>query len=141
MDAPLFCVFGRREIVDRLSEKVENSAESLVTYGYGDARTGVYRIHASGHTVSRGHSYASYHVVTDLAGNLTYDLLTLVLDFDSTEKIRKAARLKSDVEYGSDNLYYLADVFFHLLISFRNIPAQHSHGELRGYRKKRKNNN
>ena len=99
--------------VDSLTEKVEYTAEGSVSYGNGDACAGVNSLHTAGHTVGRGHGDTSYDVVTKLAGNLTHELLALVLDLNRVEKIGQMAVFKFDIKYGTDYLYNLTDILIH----------------------------
>ena len=66
--------FGSGLIVNGLTEYVEYSSESILSYGNGYGSSGSDSIHASDKTVGGSHCYASDRVVSEMLRNLDNQL-------------------------------------------------------------------
>ena len=60
-----------------------------------------------------------YYIVSDLLSNFGNELCAIIVDLNGILQCRQFIVRKSDVQYRTNDLHYLANVFFtHLRISF-----------------------
>ncbi len=60
----------RAEVVNRLAQQIEDPAECLLAYRYGDRPARVHSLHAAHEAVRAGQRHASNDVVAQHLGNL-----------------------------------------------------------------------
>ena len=112
MDWPSLYILRSRLVIYRLSEKIEDSTQTLVTNRYSDWASCVFCINATNKTVCGTHGNAANYVVTDLLSNLSDKSAILYHYLYSVVKIRKFTLFKADVKYRACNLNYLSNMIF-----------------------------
>ena len=118
VNAPALCILRCRLFIYRIAQKIKYSSKACITDWNADRCTCVNCIHAANHTISRVHRNAAHNIVTDLLGNLCCELGAFMINFDGIEKCRQLVMPEPDIQYRTDYLHHLANVFFaHLAVS------------------------
>ena len=111
MYAPALCILRCRLFIYRIAQKIKYSSKACITAWNADRCTCVNCIHAANHTISRVHRNAAHNIVTDLLGNLCGELGAFMINFDGIEKCRQFIMSEPDIQYRTDYLHNLANVF------------------------------
>ena len=83
-----------------------------------DGFTSIYSLGSSYQTIGGIHGDTAYRIIPDLLSNLCCELCAFMINFDGIEKCRQLVMTKPDIQYRSDYLHHLANVFFaHLAVS------------------------
>ena len=112
MDRPAFLCLRCRKIVYRVTQKVKYSSQAFLTYRNGNWTACIQSFGTAHQTVSRIHGNTSYHIITNLLCNLGNQLCAIIINLYGIEKRRQFIVRKADIQYRTDNLHYLANVFF-----------------------------
>ena len=114
----MFLCLRCRKIIYRITKKVKYSSQTLLANRNLDRFTGIYSLRSSNQTIGRIHGNTANCIITDLLGNLCCKLGAFMINFDGIQKCRQLVMTKSDIQYRSDYLHHLANVFFaHLAVS------------------------
>ena len=126
MDSPSFLTFGSGLVVNGFAENVENSSERTSADGNGDRTARINCVNASYKSVCGGHCDASNDIVADMLCNLADKLFTVVVNFYCIQKIRQVILFKCDIDYRTDDLDYLTDIFLwhYLITSYFKLGVQ-----------------
>jgi hypothetical protein len=100
----------RTTLINRLSNDVDDSAESLGTNGHENGLFDINDVLSTDETFSGVHSNSTHVVTTEMLGNLEDKTMAGALDLKSVENWRKFS-LELDVDDGSNNLGNLSNVF------------------------------
>ena len=94
-------------------EKVEEKANRNL-----NRFTCIHSLSSSHQTVGRIHCNTAHCIIPDLLGNLRCEPGAFMINFDGIKKCRQLVMTKPDIQYRSDYLHHLANVFFaHLAVS------------------------
>ena len=104
MDRPALLALDRRLVVHRLTEQVEDTSEVLVAYRHRDRAAGIDCLHAAHQAVGGFHCDAAHGILTDVLRNLDRDDLTVVVDRNSIQQLRKRVSGKFNVKHRSGDL-------------------------------------
>ena len=111
---PLFLGINVALLVDRLSENIEHTSESLFTYGHLYTRTGRCDLHILGESLARCKHYAADDPVAHMLSDLHNAVLSVYLNGERVSYHRELSRGELHIYNRSDDLCYLA--FFHRLL-------------------------
>ena len=110
VDRPALLAFDRRLVVYRLTEKVEDTAEVLVTDRNGDRAAGIGCLHAAHQAVGGLHRDAAHGILTDMLRNLDRDDMAVVVDRDGVQQLGQRVSGKFNVKHRSGDLDNGADI-------------------------------
>ena len=60
------------------TQHIKDTTQYAFTNWYGDCSTSIFCFHTTGHTISRTHSNAANHIVTQVLHNFYYNFLSIV---------------------------------------------------------------
>jgi len=113
-----------RPIVDGVAKHVQNSAERSLANRNPDRPAGILDAHSAYDGVGRRHRDCANLIASDVLLHFHGDVdvsagIGLLADAKRIVKLGQVLRLEFDVEHGSDDLHYLADVLRLLRIGIR----------------------
>ena len=118
VDCPVLFRLWCRKIIYRITKKIKYSSKALFSNWNLDGFTSIYSLGSSYQTIGGIHGDTAYRIIPDLLSNLCCELCAFMINFDGIEKCRQLVMTKPDIQYRSDYLHHLANVFFaHLAVS------------------------
>ncbi len=112
---------GRRLVVDRFSQQIENTPQRFPSDRYRDRTAGVDCGETPLESVGRAHGNAADHIVPDMLFHLRREGLVALGYGNGVEQAGQMLGRKPDVQYRPYDLHNRADVrFAHMRSSFPN---------------------
>ena len=122
VDGPVLLGLWCRKVIYRIAQKIKYSSQALFSNRNLDRLSGVHSLGSPYQTVSGIHGNAAHCIIPDLLGNLCGELGAFMINFDGIEKCRQFIMSEPDIQYRTDYLHNLANVFFaHLAVSLYHI--------------------
>ena len=118
VNCPVLFRLWCRKIVYRITKKIKYSSKALFSNRNLDRFTSIYSLGSSYQTIGGIHGDTAYRIIPDLLSNLCCELCAFMINFDGIKKCRQLVMPEPDIQYRTDYLHHLANVFFaHLAVS------------------------
>ena len=105
MDRPLLIGLRCLDLIDRITENIEQSAQCVLADRHGNRCAGCDGIHATDKSIRWSQSNTSYCIITQMLSNL-YNQPAAVFqrNIDCFVNLRQITFLEFDIQNGTDNL-------------------------------------